>query len=424
MAESHSTPTLISVLKALASQQRFEEFESLYILIKSRLSSADSLAYSSELSSALCLSPFYEEAMVYLQLSLEHKLPTNSFSNILTAAATFGPLDEALSFMHKFHSLQLKPSPEFYTAFIKRLDDSNGQQLMIHLLEAVKEYDYVITNSNALLIKEWFERLGWRGAMGVQVSGLICPSCLKHLNKIKISSESCAHIAEMFYNNVLKGKTDDELFLTTTPNELDSFFQFTEFNKTYRFDCIIDLPNYLHLVSHRKLSKTPLEEQIGLLSDLISLLHRTYRFKRICLVGKERSVVKKKPFWDVIKALGNRTGINVQTFLTNHKSNDDAFMIYLALWSGPDCYLLSSDEFRQHRFTIGPEAADLLARWQTARQISIRTFNPTFFNDPMLCDPRIQGSMEEGWHIPYDSGELRYSYLPPNSWLCLRPPIS
>lgn len=156
--ESHSTPTLISVLRALAYQQRFEEFESLYSLIKSRLSSADSLTYSTELSSALCLSPFYGEAMMYLQLSLEHKLPTNRFSSILTAAATFGPLDEALSLIHEFHSLQLKPNPEFYAAFMKRLGDSSGLQQMVNLLEAVKKYDYVITNSTALLIKEWFER--------------------------------------------------------------------------------------------------------------------------------------------------------------------------------------------------------------------------------------------------------------------------
>lgn len=62
------------------------------------------------------------------------------------------------------------------------------------------------------------------------------------------------------------------------------------------------------------------------------------------------------------------------------RSNDDVFMIYLALWSGPDCHLLSGDEFRQHRFTIGPEAADLLTQWQTARQISIRKFHPISFN--------------------------------------------
>ena len=62
-----------------------------------------------------------------------------------------------------------------------------------------------------------------------------------------------------------------------------------------------------------------------------------------------------------------------------YRSNDDAFMIYMALWSGTKCYLLSNDEFRQHRFTLGPEAGSLLAQWQTARQISIRSANPLTF---------------------------------------------
>lgn len=55
-------------------------------------------------------------------------------------------------------------------------------------------------------------------------------------------------------------------------------------------------------------------------------------------------------------------------------------MIYMALWSGPDCHLLSIDEFRQHRFTIGPEGAELLAQWQTARQFSVKNTHPLSFN--------------------------------------------
>nr|CDS32986.1 mitochondrial ribonuclease P protein 3 [Hymenolepis microstoma] len=421
-AEVHSTPTLLAILKTLASQHRFEEFESLYILIKSRLSSTDTIVYSADLSGALCLTPFYEEAMAYLHLSLDHNLPIVSFARILTAAATFGPLDEAISLLHKFYSIGLKPDPEFYTAFIKRLDESNGVHLMISLLEAVRKYNYIITNSVALLLKEWFGRLGWKGTMGVYLSRLSCSSCLKYLDKVQIDSETCNQLAEIFYNDVLKGKTSDELFLTTTPKELESFSIFLEANKTLRFDCVIDLPNYLHTVTHRKLFKMSIEEQVGLLSDLLLILHRTYHFKRFCLVGKERAVVKKRQFWDVIKALGNRTGINVQTFLVDHRSNDDAFMMYLALWSGPDCHLLSIDEFRQHRYTIGPEGADLLAKWQTARQLSIKSFHPLAFNDSVICDPRVQGNMKDGWHIPYDSGEPRLSYLPPTVWLCLQPP--
>lgn len=74
-----------------------------------------------------------------------------------------------------------------------------------------------------------------------------------------------------------------------------------------------------------------------------------------------------------------------------YRSNDDAFMIYLALWSGPNCYLFSNDEFRQHRFTLGPDASPLLARWQSARQISMRSAHPLTFlvSRSHLCHPLL-----------------------------------
>ncbi len=118
---------------------------------------------------------------------------------------------------------------------------------------------------------------------------------------------------------------------------------------------------------------------------------------RFCLVGKQRGLVGRRQFWEPIKALGNRTGVSVQTFLTDHKyaflivgfyfftirSNDDAFMIYLALWSGPRCYLFSKDEYRQHRFTMGAELSEQLSRWQAARQICLRNGTKPAF---MVCD--------------------------------------
>ncbi|KAL5111574.1 Mitochondrial ribonuclease P catalytic subunit [Taenia crassiceps] len=347
-SDCHSIATLIAVLKALAFQKRFQEFESLYALIRSRLSPTDTIAYTADLSAALCLTPFYKEAKDLIYMSLERKVPVG---------------DEAISLIHELHPMGLKPTHDFYLAFIKRLRDDEGKKLMLSLLEA---------------------------------------------------------LTERFYDSVLKGKNEDELLLTTTPNELDSFHTFLKITNC-PFDCVIDLPNYLYTVSNRKLPILSVEEQTSLLSDLILSLHRVYHFNRICLVGKERGIVKKKYFWNIVRTLGNQTGVKVQAFLTDHKSNDDAFMIYLALWSGPNCYLFSNDEFRQHRFTLGPDVSPLLARWQAARQISLRSAHPLTFLGPVLCDTTIQGNMTEGWHVPYESGDQRLSYLPPNTWLCLRP---
>ncbi|VDK34985.1 unnamed protein product [Taenia asiatica] len=410
----HSIATLITVLKALALQKRFQEFESLYALIRLRLSPTDTVAYAADLSAALCSTPFYKEAKDFLYMSFEKKAPVGSFVHFLSAAATYGPLDEAISFIYELHPMGLKPTHDFYLAFIKRLKGDEGKKLMVSLLEAVNNCQDMGG------VGRW-ESLYQGTSTGLLIAHRIsCNSCLKHLKKLHFDNATCSQLAERFYDSVLKGRNADELLLTTTPNELDSFHAFLKITNS-PFDCVIDLPNYLYTVSNRKLPILSVEEQTTLLSDLISSLHRVYHFNRICLVGKERGIVKKKYFWGVIKALGNQTGVKVQTFLTDHKSNDDAFMIYLALWSGPNCYLFSNDEFRQHRFTLGPDASPLLARWQAARQISLRSAHPLTFLGPVLCDTTIQGNMTEGWHVPYESGDQRLSYLPPNTWLCLRP---
>uniref|UniRef100_A0A5K3F8F1 ribonuclease P n=1 Tax=Mesocestoides corti TaxID=53468 RepID=A0A5K3F8F1_MESCO len=419
---SHSTVTLISVLKALGSKRRFDEFRSLYELIKSRLSPSDIVVYAADMSLALALTPFYKDARVLLDMTFERNLPIKQFSCLLTAAATYGPLHEAISLVDELHPMMLKPIDSFYSVFIERLYGvEEGKELMNQLLKVIQKCQYPISKSTALLIKEWFESYGWRGTLGVTFSGLSCASCLKPVRKLSFSSQDCCRLAELFYEHALKGKTEDELFLTTTNKELESFHSFIN-SRSRSFDCVVDLPNFLHTVSNRKLNTISIEEQTDMLSDLIHSLHRTYLVNRVCLVGKQRGVVGKKHFWDSIKALGNKTGVSVHTFLTEPKSNDDVFMIYLALWSGPHCYLLSNDEFRQHRFTVGPELGKLLSQWQASRHIRLRNNHPTSFLGPVLCDTSIQGSMISGWHIPYESGEQRPSYLPPNTWLCLQPP--
>lgn len=77
---------------------------------------------------------------------------------------------------------------------------------------------------------------------------------------------------------IVKGQNEDELFLTTNPKELDSFRAFLR-GISLPFDCVVDLPNYLHTVSNRKLSTLSVEAQTDLLSNVRELLH----FYNICV---------------------------------------------------------------------------------------------------------------------------------------------
>lgn len=157
-SDCHSIATLITVLKALALQKRFQEFDSLYALVRSRLSSSNIVAYAADISAALCLTPFYIEAKAFLYMSFEKKAPVGSFVHFLSAAATYGPLDEAISFIYELHPMGLKPTHDFYQAFIKRLQGDEGKKLMVSLLKAVNDCQCIISSSTAVLLKDWFEK--------------------------------------------------------------------------------------------------------------------------------------------------------------------------------------------------------------------------------------------------------------------------
>ncbi|KAF8560668.1 hypothetical protein P879_08444 [Paragonimus westermani] len=151
------------------------------------------------------------------------------------------------------------------------------------------------------------------------------------------------------------------------------------------------------------------------------LLNRDFNFRRFCLVSKGSRVIRHHAFWSRIKQLGDQTGISVFSFITQNSSDDDVFMLYIALWSGPRCYLVSNDEFKQHRYTVGSQLGLQLSQWQAVRQIAFVRGRTKSYIAPLQHDTRVHGTMATGWHIPYDNKAQRRSYVPPNLWLCVRP---
>ncbi len=157
---SHSISTLITVLKVLAQNQKFDEFESLYRVVYSRLEPSDFAACSTDLAQALCLTPLYLEALPLLDILAQRKLPVGHFAQLLTASATFGSLLDSLELIDEFRSHGLKPKDSFYHAFISRLGDKSDAslQIMNQLLSKLAEHGDFLSNSIAVLVKEWFER--------------------------------------------------------------------------------------------------------------------------------------------------------------------------------------------------------------------------------------------------------------------------
>lgn len=116
---------------------------------------------------------------------------------------------------------------------------------------------------------------------------------------------------------------------------------------------------------------------------------------------------------------------------------DDVFSVYAALSSGPQCYLLSSDSFRQHNKYIKLQPGDdkfIFAKWQRLRTVprylhywppganyKVGRHRPGTYRhglQTILKTHKCDGS----WHVPVTPNAL-YNYstrMPHNhQWLCL-----
>ena len=58
-----------------------------------------------------------------------------------------------------------------------------------------------------------------------------------------------------------------------------------------------------------------------------------------------------------------------------YRSDDDFFALATALHSGPDCYLLSGDNYKALKSQIGTDVIPLFEQWQRRRQIFITLYN-------------------------------------------------
>lgn len=60
--------------------------------------------------------------------------------------------------------------------------------------------------------------------------------------------------------------------------------------------------------------------------------------------------------------------------LTSHncRISDDICVIYAALTTGRDCYIVSNDHMSDNASMLGPQEAKLFATWQSSRQITVQ----------------------------------------------------
>ncbi|CAL8070902.1 unnamed protein product [Calicophoron daubneyi] len=417
--QRHHNATLIETLVVLAFQKRYTDFLSLYTLLWNRMSSAERVSSAPKLADILSRTPYWETGVdLYSQLSL----PSVSILQKLCEGAAQFNSSEACRMVAMLPEFVGVPSDAFFDEFLRHHPTTadwtdNSLTAVGELFSIIKKKHWVVSVNAAHYIADWFKKTGsWDVALNVIIEETTCPACKTKLQVLELTDEYCKSLADEFFRRTFLGECTDDLYLATTPSELKSLRQFLS-GQVSPFDCVIDFINAMCFL------KIPFERnKAGIqFTEALRKLHHMFNFHRFCLVGRGNPLMKNKVFWEHIKQLGDQTGVSVFSFVTENKSQDDLFMLYMALWSGAQCYLVSNDQYRQHRYTVGPALKFKLSQWQSIRQINIRPAHGHHFLRPSLYDTRLHGSVEAGWHIPYEDKTTKRGQFSPVHWLCISP---
>lgn len=103
-----------------------------------------------------------------------------------------------------------------------------------------------------------------------------CNSCRQYLSPVQLSATEFNQLSQAFLEKVL---IRDNVFLKTTPGELERFHTFI--NKVQPYDCVIDGLN----VAYSKGSKLPIGTLAKIMVDVLKYFVR--QKKRVLVIGRE-----------------------------------------------------------------------------------------------------------------------------------------
>ncbi|CAH8837681.1 unnamed protein product [Trichobilharzia szidati] len=420
----HSNTTLIKMLNLLIYEECYNDFKMLYNELIARLTPVEKKVFFNDLAKLLARSPYWRESLELLSTSEMNGFDyTKVYEMICLSAIKF---DNVSSVFECLNQLKCCPKDDVFFKFFDKLSTVEEEEeqeeavgLVDQLFQLMRTHRWIMSSEVAKYIDAWFCKLKdkrWMGNLSAHISsrGYFCSVCNGSLPPADMSQFRLSEMADRFFETVVKGTDIRNLFMSAKSDEIDTLHQFLD-SQTEPLDCIID---FLNLMNTRRFQFT---DSSGILvAEVLRQINKDFNLRRFCLVSKGNTTLRRPGFWNPIKILGNQLGISVHKFCTNAKSEDDAFLLYMALKSGPQCYIVSNDEFKNYRFSAGRELGEQISRWQSHRHIVLQPFIPSVYLKPSKCDLSVHGSRDIGWHIPYHSGKSRKFYTAVNSWLCLR----
>ncbi|XP_055330201.1 mitochondrial ribonuclease P catalytic subunit-like isoform X2 [Paramacrobiotus metropolitanus] len=294
-----------------------------------------------------------------------------------------------------------------------------GQVEVMKMLEHTRNAEWFIPLEVANKLKARMESQAdedgyrWRGRFTTISMKGECKACGAYLEPITITKEEFLKLRDNFFRLVVE---TSDVFLRSNPKEVAEFREFVEINAP--FDLVIDGLNAAYFQHEaQRVTSRKLAERLRMVVEYVTT--RNVGPKKVLVLGR-----KHMRSWPIDEM--RRISRAAKLFYAENISQDDPFLLYAALFSGPQCDFMSSDLMRDHRFKLeSKENQDALQKvflkWQRTHQLQILKVFPdgtVKLKPPMRFDTVAQWT-KDSMHIPYESGVPRGLHEIPTNWLCL-----
>ncbi|XP_058060228.1 mitochondrial ribonuclease P catalytic subunit [Anopheles bellator] len=358
---------------------------------------------------ALTLTKHWKHCLELLEMIKISGIPDSSTYNFIATKA-FVSGDESIGWVMLQEMCQKRriPYDETFLAWLST-SHANGQSFA-GKLERLLQF----TNDNSVFLSKRIgkELLSLPRDSGISASETRvsdhgkCSHCKDTLSSIVVSEDSFQQLREKFLAAVL---IKTEIFNRTTPEELNRFQKFLR--KTLPYDVVIDGLNVAFSSGNHK-NPALYAKQIAAV-----VRHYVHQKKRVLVIGRQHMDKWRSKDMKYIRE-------NSFLFLTEDLSQDDPFLLYAALESGPKTDFFSRDLMRKHSFMLGDNLGAVFKRWQQEHQYSLLSILPdgrVMIKPPFQYELFAHKSTSGRWHIPLiESGHRIPKVEKQNSWLCLR----
>ncbi|KAL7036024.1 hypothetical protein ACKWTF_008661 [Chironomus riparius] len=232
-----------------------------------------------------------------------------------------------------------------------------------------------------------------------------CPSCLQKLPGVKLLETEFNKIAAQFLEDIF---IRNDVWLKTNPSEIKRFKEFID--KTKPYDSVIDGLN----VAYSQGDKLSPKVYSKILAQVVKYF--VDKKEKCLVIGR-----KHMKFWP--KKEMSYVRENSMLFLTEDLSNDDLFLLYAALKSGPKTNIFSRDLMRQHSHLLSPKMKKVFRRWQQEHQYHLITAQQkVIVREPITFELRAH-RVNSIWHLPFTNENIKNTvdtFILPACWLCLK----